>query len=209
LTDSSSTGSSTGPSTESRTAAAGKRTKGDYLPGDQVPPKSPGKLATKEQLAEIHILKVQTGWPDWPHGEEHFDHPKAKWPTYRAAIGAYKKLGGGYCHHSNELQEHQADNLIKRMRAAKARQDETLAKGAPLLKAVMDDAELPDKINHLMQQVFVSTTEESEWCLEVFGIDSPKYLDTETSKHALQLLLAKQMGDEAYRKALAEYREER
>lgn len=112
----------------------------DYVPGNQVPPKLTDPMVTQSQLARIHILLKEIGWPE---------------DLYRKALAAYKRLIGETSdikpvEHSNELREPQAANLIRRMEAQKSRNANRLAH-MEAESPIMSHAE-PDPVVQLMEE---------------------------------------------------------
>lgn len=178
--------SSTNVDADAMAAAPKPRTAADVKPT--------GGLATPQQIKLIHVLKAQVGGVFSGDGTD----PRDKWAK---TLGVYRNADGGRCAHSNELSSDQASHLIDRIQGYVEKQGQRAAAGVdigavdratkqnkpPSLEDLLPSAQEPDDI-----------TPGSSWLMGLFGVDSLNAMDRTEKQTALELLLALNMGPDAY-----------
>lgn len=171
----------------------------NYVPAKDVPVFSKDPLATKNQIARIHILQKEIGWPD---GEVDAAKPVTTWPLYRQAIGAYRTHDGKRCLHSNELTVDQAANLIRRMEAQRGRNAERHAKmEAEVSQNLAALGGEKPTLAALSVKHFDSAPDVEAWVMSLFAKESLHDLDDIEAEAALQLLMV--YGTDQYDRLLA------
>ncbi len=142
--------------------------------------KHDGALASKDQIAKLHVLKGKVGG--------------LTDDMYRKQLAAFKREDGTPCEHSNELSGAQISNLLDRYEK-KIQQQAARAEEVPDIGAIVPPV-VGSSLIKLAVKHFVTDQELVEWLHGLFGVESLKDLDVDQSSTALALLMA--MGTAAY-----------